>query len=216
MNSCVPDSFSPEDLDELTGEFFNPDFGMFYQQDVESQGLPAFTPDHFPTFSDTIPMPGPVVLSVDAAMSSRPRSAYSVIQAWRLAGGCFFLLDQFREQIDFTGLRDEVRYFRKIYRPVAILIERAANGHALISDLTRKFPQLDPTNRSGWSLQICATSYARRYHPFQARLPSGPLAPWREDFMHEFCSFPKRQIHRPGRRRPRSSSTTPAKFAGMA
>ena len=41
--------------------------------------------DHFPVFSDTMLIPGPVVLSIDTAMSSRPRSAYSVIQAgaWR-------------------------------------------------------------------------------------------------------------------------------------
>jgi hypothetical protein len=97
-----PGSFSPEDLDELRASSFNPDFGMLYQQDIESQGLPAFRGDHFPAFADTGLMPGPIVLSVDAAMSSRAGSAYSVIQAWRLAGDCYFLLDQFRERIDFV------------------------------------------------------------------------------------------------------------------
>ena len=209
-----PGSFSSEDLDELRENLFNPDFGMLYQQDVESQGLPAFTPDHFPTFSDTSLMPGPVVLSVDAAMSSRPRSAYSVIQAWRLAGGCFFLLDQFREQIDFTGLRDEVRYFRKIYRPVAILIERAANGHALISELTRKFPHLvrpiDPDGRSKSSrlLNHAATILSKRIH-----LPAA--ASWREEFIKEFCGFPK------GRLSDQVDATTQlldhaSEFAGLA
>ena len=85
-----PGSFSARVLDRLRAKSFNPDFGMLYQQDVESQGLPAFTPDHFPSFSDTSLMPGPVVLSVETPQCpARPRSAYSVIQAWRLAGGCF-------------------------------------------------------------------------------------------------------------------------------
>lgn len=185
-----PGSFSPEDLDELRENLFNPDFGMLYQQDVESQGLPAFTPDHFPSFSDTSLMPGPVVLSVDAAMSSRPRSAYSVIQAWRLAGGCFFLVDQFREQTDFTSLRDEVRYFRKIYRPVAILIERAANGHALISDLICKFPQLiRPIEPDGRSKSARLLVHADAILSKRVSLPA--LAPWRDAFVQEFCSFPK-------------------------
>ena len=139
---------------------------MLYQQDAASQGLPAFTADHFPVFSDTMLIPGPVVLSIDTAMSSRPRSAYSVIQAWRLAGDCFFLLDQFRGQTDFAGLRNELRHFRKIYRPVAILIERAANGYALISDLTRKYSSAYPADRSGRSLQIFSASYACCDHPF--------------------------------------------------
>ena len=185
-----PDSFGPEDLDDLRESSFNPDFGMLYQQDAASQGLPAFTADHFPVFSDTMLIPGPVVFSIDTAMSSRPRSAYSVIQAWRLAGDCFFLLDQFRGQTDFAGLRNELRYFRKIYRPVAILIERAANGYALISDLTRKYPQLirpiDPDGRSKSSrlLTHAATILSKR-----VRLPA--VAPWREEFVKEFCEFPK-------------------------
>ena len=185
-----PEAFSPEDLDELRESSFNPDFGMLYQQDIESQGLPAFTAAHFPAFSDTIPISGPVVLSVDAAMSGRPRSAYSVIQAWRLAGECFFLLDQFREQIDFAGLRDEVRYFRKIYRPVTILIERAANGHALISDLTRRFGQLiRPIDPDGRSKSARLLTHADTILSKRICLPA--LAPWREDFIAEFCSFPK-------------------------
>ena len=109
MNCCVRAPLAPRTSTSCARVYSIRTSGCFYQQDVESQGLPAFTTDHFPSFSDTSLMPGPVVLSVDAAMSSRPRSAYSVIQAWRLAGGCFFLVDQFREQIDFTGLRDEVR-----------------------------------------------------------------------------------------------------------
>ena len=185
-----PGSFSPEDLDELRASSFNPDFGMLYQQDIESQGLPAFRGDHFPTFPDTGLMPGPIVLSVDAAMSSRPGSAFSVIQVWRLAGDCYFLLDQFRERIDFTGLRDEVRYFRRRYRPVAILIERAANGHALISDLIRRYGHIvrpiDPHGRSKTARLIAHadTILSRRVY-----LPAH--AAWREEFVREFCEFPK-------------------------
>jgi predicted phage terminase large subunit-like protein len=185
-----PDCYSPEELEDLRESSLNPSFGMLYQQDVDSQGLPAFTGDHFPAFSARTPMLGPVVLSVDAAMSSRPRSAYSVIQVWCLAAGGYFLLDQFREQIDFTGLRDEIRYFRKIYRPVAILIERAANGHALISDLNRRFPRLirpvepDGRSKSARLLRHAATILSRRVY-----LPAA--APWREAYVQEFREFPK-------------------------
>jgi hypothetical protein len=53
-------------------------------------------------------------------------SAYSVIQAWNVSGGACYLVNQFREQADFADLRENLRRFRKAYRPVAILIERAA------------------------------------------------------------------------------------------
>ena len=44
----------------------------------------------------------------------------------------------FANRPTYAELRDNLRHFVKVYRPAAILIERAANGHALISDLSRK------------------------------------------------------------------------------
>ena len=79
-----PDAFGPDDIEELRESSFNPDFEMLYQQDFDSQALPAIRADHFRTFTEPMPPCGPVVLSVDAGMTNRRRSAYSVIQAWCL------------------------------------------------------------------------------------------------------------------------------------
>ena len=147
-----PDSLSLDDIDDMRVNSFNPDFGMLYQQDAESQGLPAITADCFPVISETLSIRGSIVLSVDPGVSNRRTSAYSVIQAWILTPDRYVLFDQFRDQIDFSGLRDAIRRFRRRYQPVAILVERAANGHALISDLTRRYGHLvrpiDPYCRS--------------------------------------------------------------------
>ena len=81
-------------------------------------------------------------------------------------------------------------YFRKIYRPVAILIERAANGHALISDLIRKFPHLvRPIEPDGRSKSARLLAHADTILSKRVYLPA--LAPWRDAFVQEFCSFPK-------------------------
>ena len=150
--TSAPGKFGPEDLDDLRSKCLSPDFEMLYQQDFDFQALPAIRAEHFATFTKPMPSSRPVVLSVDAGMGNRRRSAFSVVQAWCVIGERFYLLNQFREQCDFSELRDNVRRFRKIYRPVAILIERAANGYALISDLTRKHGKLvipiDPDGRS--------------------------------------------------------------------
>ena len=185
-----PEIFSAQDLDDLRASSLNPDFGMLYQQDIDAQGLPAIRDDHFPAFSEPPPLAGPIVLSVDAGMSNRRTSAYSVIQAWCVMRDRYLLLDQFREQIDYAGLRDEVRYLRKKYRPVAILIERAANGHALVSDLTRKFPHLIvPIDPDGRSKSARLLTHAPTILSRRVCLPAA--APWREAFVQEFCSFPK-------------------------
>lgn len=181
-------SLSPDDIDDLRTTTFNPDFGMLYQQDLESQGLPSITAAHFPSFVE--PPAGPTVLSIDAAMSDRRTSAYSVVQAWRLTPERYLLIDQFREQVDFALLRDQVRRFRKKYQPVAILIERAANGHALISDLTRKYPRIvRPIELTGRSKSARLLVHATTILSQRICLPAD--APWRHEFVREFCEFPK-------------------------
>jgi predicted phage terminase large subunit-like protein len=183
-----PEAFCQEDIDDLRSSAFHPDFGMLYQQDLASQGLPTITTAHFPSFVE--PLAGPTVLSIDPGVSDRRTSAYSVVQAWRMTAERFFLLDQFRDQVDFALLRDQVRRFRKKYRPVAILVERAANGHALISELSRKCPKLlRPIELSGRSKSARLLPHANTILSKRICLPAE--APWRNEFVREFCDFPK-------------------------
>jgi predicted phage terminase large subunit-like protein len=184
-----PDVFGPEDLDDLRESSFNPDFEMLYQQDFDFQALPAIRADHFGTFFGPMPASGLVVLSIDAGMTKGPRSAYSVIQVWSLTGDAYYLVDQFREQTTYAELRDNVRHFRKTYRPAAILIERAANGHALFSDLSRKHSKLlipiDPDGRSKSArLRVHADTIIAK------RICLPAHATWRDDFVKEFVEFP--------------------------
>jgi predicted phage terminase large subunit-like protein len=188
-----PDAFAPEDLDELRANCFSPDFNMLYQQDCDSQALPAISAEHFATISELMPPSAPVVLSVDPGVTKGRRSAFSVIQVWRVTADRYHLLDLFREQCEYSKLRDALRRFRKRYRPAAILIERAANGNALISDLSRKHGHLvmpiDPDGRSKSArLRVHAeTIMAKRIY-----LPAE--ASWRDDFVAEFVEFPHGQF----------------------
>jgi predicted phage terminase large subunit-like protein len=188
-----PDAFGPPDLDELRANCFNPDFNMLYQQDVDARALPAISADHFPDITELPPRSAPVVLSVDAGMTKGRNSAFSVIQAWRVMSDRYHLIDQFREQCDYRTLRDALHRFRKRYRPAAILIERAANGNALISELSRKYRHLimpikpDGRSKSARLLVHAETIIAKRIH-----LPADE--PWRDDFVAEFVDFPRGQF----------------------
>jgi predicted phage terminase large subunit-like protein len=186
-----PDTYGPDDIDELRESSFSPDFEMLYQQDCDAQTLPAIRADHFPTITELMPPSAPIVLSVDAGAASGRRSAFSVIQAWRVGVDRYYLIDQFREQCDYSVLRDNLRRFRKRYRPVAILIERAANGNALISDLARKHSYsellmpIDPDGRSKSArLRVHAETIIGK------RIYLAADVPWRDDFVSEFVKFP--------------------------
>jgi predicted phage terminase large subunit-like protein len=191
-----PDAFGSDDIDELRASSFSPDFEMLYQQDCDLQTLPAIRASHFPTITELMPPSAPIVLSVDPGVASRRGSAFSVIQAWRVGADRYYLIDQFREQCEFSDLIEALRNLRKRYKPQAIIIERAANGHALISQLGRRFPKLaklvipvDPDGRSKSArLRVHAgTIIARRIH-----LPAD--ASWRDEFISEFIEFPHGQF----------------------
>jgi predicted phage terminase large subunit-like protein len=184
-----PNIYGPDEIIELRKNCFNPSFEMLYQQDVDAQALPAITADHFGSFTESTPRYGPIVLSVDPGISNRKRSAYSVVQVWQLANSSFYLLHQFRDQIDFVALRDVLRQFRKWCRPVAILIERAANGHALISELRRRFGELIvPIDLDGRSKTARLGRHAALIIGKRIWLPAD--AEWRDEFIDEFVAFP--------------------------
>ena len=183
-----PGAFGPEELDRLRTCSFSPDFEMLYQQDCDFHALPAIKPEHFATFTEPPPSSS-VVLSVDAGMSNRRGSAFSVVQAWCVGADRHYLFDQFREQCDFAYLRDVIRRFRRRYRPSGILIERAANGPALISDLTRRFGELIiPVDPDGRSKSARLRLHARTIIAKRLYLPAD--AAWRAAFISEFVDFP--------------------------
>jgi len=187
-----PDAFGADDIDELRENSFRPDFEMLHQQDADFQALPAIRSSHFPTISELMPPSAPIVLSVDPGVASGRKSAFSVIQAWRVGADRYYLIDQFREQCEFSDLIETLHRLRKRYKPVAIIIERAANGHALISQLGRKFPKLAklviPVDPDGRSKSARLRVHAGTIIEGRIHLPADE--PWRDDFVAEFVKFP--------------------------
>ena len=113
-------------------------FDTLYQQCV---GLDEYRigPEHFGRFASfEVPRNIAVVLSVDANQCRGPNNSFSVIQAWWDSGSHYYLLDQWRSQCDYEELWHAYRTFCKRYNPVVALIERAANGIALIRDASRR------------------------------------------------------------------------------
>jgi predicted phage terminase large subunit-like protein len=182
------DSFDPEDLEELRANAHNPDFEMLYQQDADGRTLPPITEACFPAFEKPSSHELPYVMSVDASMTSGPRNSFNVIQIWCPVADRYFLVDQWRSQSDFEELRHHVlRNFRH-FRPSAILIEKAANGHALISMMKPKYRKLihEVTPRGSKTARL-----RKHIDTIVAKRISIPKdADWHAEFVAEFVKFP--------------------------
>jgi predicted phage terminase large subunit-like protein len=183
-----PDAFDSDYLEDLKANTHNPDFEMLYQQDADGCAVPPITEDCFRSFAMPPSRELACVMSVDAGMTPGSRNSFSAIQIWCPVGSNQFLVDQWREQCDFAELHYQFfRYFRR-YRPGAILIEGAANGHGLILVMKHKHQRLihKVTPRGSKTSRL-----RRNIDTILARkivLPES--AAWRDEFIAEFVAFP--------------------------
>ena len=183
-----PDAFDPDDIEELKANTHNPEFEMLYQQDADNRALSPITAHCFPTFTAPPSRDFAHIMSIDAGMTRGPRNSFSTIQIWCPVGNDHYLVDQWREQCDFDELQYQfLRYFRR-HRPSAILVERAANGHALISVLKRKHHKLihEITPRGSKTARLRQHIDVILDH--RILLPDN--AGWRAEFVSEFVEFP--------------------------
>lgn len=183
-----PDAFDAEDIEHLQTQAHNPDFDMLYQQNADDRALPPITEDCLPTFAAPLGGDHALIMSIDPGMTPGPRSSFSVIQIWCRAGHKHYLLDQWREQCDYEELKHQfLRFFRR-YRPSAILIEAAANGHALISEMQRKHQRLVHEISPKGSKTARLRRHVESILGQRIILPEH--APCRGDFVFELVQFP--------------------------
>ena len=182
------DAFDPEDLEDLKANTHNPDFEMLYQQDAERNALPPITENCFPTFTMPPSRGLAHVISVDPGMAPGSRNSFSVIQSWCRVGDDHHLVDQWRNQGDYKELEHQLLRFFRRYWPTAILVEKAANGHALISvmkpKLRRFIHEITPQGSKTARLRLHIDTILAR------RILVPKDAPWLPEFISEFVEFP--------------------------
>lgn len=135
-----------------------------------------------------------VVITLDASFKETKKSDYAVLQAWGARGGDRFLIDQWREQAGYVKTAEAVRKFHERWPFAKILIEEAANGHAIIDQLQREISGIVPLSAQEGAGGGAGGKQGRAAS-VQAIVASGSIvlpahAPWLEAFLDEVCGFP--------------------------
>jgi predicted phage terminase large subunit-like protein len=131
-----------------------------------------------------------VLQSWDAAFKDESSSDFVVGQIWGRIGADRYLLDQFRDRMNFTAtLAAIISATQKHPRAARKLIEDKANGPAIIQTLRKKIPGIIPVEPLGSKIVR-----ARAVEPIQESgniwLPSPRIAPWIEELIEECAQFP--------------------------
>ena len=79
-----------------------------------------------------------IIQSWDTAAKGGEHSNYSVCTTWQYQDNRYYLLDVYREQVDYPTLKAQAIAMAKQDKPKVILIEDAATGPALTKELQAK------------------------------------------------------------------------------
>jgi len=176
-------------LEELKRQIGEMAFAAQYLQDPMPETGNMLKPAWLKQYEDPLlPEPGDeIVFSVDTAVTAAATSDFSVCLVFRVRNrNQYYLIDVWRDQVNFIGLQDAIVRLVAQYKPNSILIEEHASGRPLIDQLRHK-------GIEGITGRRPSTDKRTRMFGETTKLESLYLpksAPWKEAFMREYLTFP--------------------------
>jgi predicted phage terminase large subunit-like protein len=177
-------------LESLKASMGSIAFSAQYQQEPVPAGGNFVRPEWFAYF-DEPPTGGIVTQSWDTASKTGVNSDYSVGITARYFQKRYFILDVFRERVDFVRLRASLSRLCQKHGVQRLLIEDAASGMQLIQILHRDRPNWVPRPiacRPEGDKESRFAAQASRMEAGEVVLPRS--APWLADFLLEVAAFP--------------------------
>lgn len=131
------------------------------------------------------------LISMDTTFEDTENSDYVVAQAWGRVGANKYLIDQIRDHMDFVTAVKAFKAFHAKHSDVnSSIIEKKANGPAIISTLSEEIPGLIAYNPEvSKVLRVAAIS--PQVEAGNVYLPDPSICPWINDFIEECTKFPK-------------------------
>jgi len=128
------------------------------------------------------------VTALDAASKTGALNDFSVFVTAMTDGKDIYILDVFREKMEFTQLVSAAQRVYREQRPRIMYVEDASNGVALVQQLqANSGVRILPVRPDG-SKEARANAVTALFESGRVLLPE--RAPWVEAFIDEMCSFP--------------------------
>jgi predicted phage terminase large subunit-like protein len=128
-----------------------------------------------------------LVISIDTAMKGDELAVFSVATVWLARGEHSYIIDLWRERVDYPGLKHAVWRLREKYPRATLLIEDKGSGTSLIQELRLNNIGVIAVNPEGDKVTRCAAVSAQ----FEAGCVFFPKsAPWLDNLKAELLGFP--------------------------
>jgi predicted phage terminase large subunit-like protein len=180
---------SLEDLQRLRqsmGELF---FSAQYQQEPIPLAGNLIKADWFEHYdiAPTQTYDDLLVISVDTAMKGSPSADFSVATIWLARGESCYLLDLWRERVDYPDLRRAVSRLREKYSAAVLLVEDKGSGTSLIQDLRADNVSVIGIDPEG-DKQTRVAKISAQFEAGSVFFPKN--APWLNSLKAELLGFP--------------------------
>ena len=126
--------------------------------------------------------------SVDSAFKTGVANDYSVIATWGTDGRDFYLLDLWRERVEFPDLVHAIVAQTARHSPKAILVEDTAAGQSALQQLRRDTPLPLLAVKVTASKQARAAAVTPLFEAGKVSIPAGK--DWLDSWIEEHVAFP--------------------------
>ena len=186
-----PKLLSASALDSLRQSMTEYNFAGQYQQDpqppagliVKREWLKFYSEKDKPEAFDQI------VQSWDTASKVTELSSFSVCTTWGVKGRHMYLLNVFRQRMEFPELKRRVRELAALWSASIVLVEDKSSGTQLIQQL--RADGFGPFRRRPQTMTTRSCACAPRPPRSKAISCCFPeKAPWLDDYLWDFFTFP--------------------------
>jgi len=131
-----------------------------------------------------------IVQSWDTATKTSELNDYSVGTTWSLEDDKFYLLEVFRQRLNYPDLKRAIISQAGLYRCPTVVIEDKSSGTQLIQDLRNEgiLDVVEYKPPSGADKIVRLHACSDRFENGRVLLPERP--PWLDDYITELIGFP--------------------------
>lgn len=184
-----PDHEPMEVLDRMRRDIGELEFSAQYQQEPLPAGGSIVKTSWIRNYSLRPVHFDRIVQSWDTANKAAELNDYSVCTSWGVAGTCFYLLDVFRQRLNYPELKSAVVTLAKRHEADTVLIEDKASGTQLIQELQGIiFGVIPYTPDHKMEKEVRLLAQTSLFEGGNVLLPES--APWRETYVTEITCFP--------------------------
>ena len=186
--ALCPERYPVEALGKIKASIGSREYGSLYQQNPQANDAAIFKPSWWQYRSMADAEHSRVILSVDCAFTETANSDYVAIAVLgQREDGSFDVIDIVNERLDVIKTMSAIRNQVDRYNPSAVLIEAAANGHAVIQMMKKRLPNIIPIKPDKSKISR-ASGAAPMVEAGSVFLPLE--SPWLTFTLNQFATFP--------------------------